>query len=256
MEWGYIDDSIRFYMADSKRVGQFNRPNKHDASDAPQLISLSEHVHTGQLSTALFVDANTLVTAGTDCTISVWAVPHAGKSVELQPKACLFGHRAAIDVLAVSKSFSTLLSADSNGEVLMWDLNRLKIVRVLTSGKPVEVSYYKQILKSKADPRQCARINDVSGTVMLCRGRTVSLFTLNGDPVLTQDVCHESDDTITACAFYQGAGNEFLERNLVFTGHKRGVVNVRPQHLQLLLIYLLIGAAGLESYQQKRNIRA
>ena len=61
---------------------------------------------------------------------------------------------------------------------------------------------------------------------MLCRARTVSLFTLNGDAVLDQDVCHESDDNIVACAFYEGSGNEFLERDLIFTGHKRGVVNV------------------------------
>ena len=61
---------------------------------------------------------------------------------------------------------------------------------------------------------------------MLCRGRTISLFTLNGDPILDQDVCHESDDMITACAFYEGSGNEYLERELTFTGHKRGVVHV------------------------------
>ena len=63
--------------------------------------------------------------------------------------------------------------------------------------------------------------------IMLCRARTVSLFTLNGAKVLDQDVCHESDDRITACAFYEGSGNEYLERDLVFTGHRRGVVNVR-----------------------------
>ena len=61
---------------------------------------------------------------------------------------------------------------------------------------------------------------------MLCRARTVSLFTLNGETVLDQDVCHEPDDNIVACAFYEGSGNEFLERDLIFTGHKRGVVNV------------------------------
>lgn len=62
---------------------------------------------------------------------------------------------------------------------------------------------------------------------MLCRGRTVSLFTLNGEKILDQDVCHEPDDTITACAFYEGSGNEYLERNLIFTGQRQGVVNVR-----------------------------
>ena len=73
---------------------------------------------------------------------------------------------------------------------------------------------------------QCARINDVTGVIMLCRGPEVSLWTLNGDPILGQDICVEGDDTISSCAFYEGSGNEYLERNLIFTGHKKGVVNV------------------------------
>lgn len=61
---------------------------------------------------------------------------------------------------------------------------------------------------------------------MLCRGRKVSLFTLNGDLILEQDVCVEGEDRLVCCAFYEGLGNEYMERDLIFTGHKRGVVNV------------------------------
>lgn len=73
---------------------------------------------------------------------------------------------------------------------------------------------------------KCARINDVTGVIMLCRGSEVSLWTLNGDLILERDICVEGDDRITSCAFYEGQGNEFLERNLIFTGHRKGVVNV------------------------------
>ncbi|MCJ1322959.1 hypothetical protein MMC15_008309 [Xylographa vitiligo] len=193
MEWGFVDGSIRFYASDSKK-----------------LIGMFEHIHQGQLSSALFVDSRSLVTAGSDCTISVWQVVHAPKSVDLNPKACLFGHRAPVTVLATSRSFSTLLSASSDGHVILWDLNRLDLVRVLTQGAQVE----------------CACINDVSGTIMLCRGPEVALFTLNGDLLLEQNVCAEGDEVITSCAFYEGAGNEYIEQNLVFTGHRRGVVNI------------------------------
>ena len=62
---------------------------------------------------------------------------------------------------------------------------------------------------------------------MLCRGPSVALFTLNGESLLEQHVCVEGDETITSCAFYEGSGNEYLSHNLVFTGHERGVVNVR-----------------------------
>ncbi|KAL9099060.1 MAG: hypothetical protein Q9187_009555 [Circinaria calcarea] len=193
MEWGFTDGSVRFYTADSKK-----------------LVGLFEHMHQGQLSGAIFADSRTLITAGVDCTISVWAVVTGAKLVDLTPKACLFGHRATVTRLATSRSFSSLLSASSDGQVILWDLNRLELIRKVTQGKPVE----------------CTRINDVTGTIMLCRGPSVALFTLNGEPLLEQHVCVEGDDTITSCAFYEGSGNEYLSHNLVFTGHERGVVNI------------------------------
>ena len=50
-------------------------------------------------------------------------------------------------MLAVSQSFRALLSASSDGQVLLWDLNRLELVRRLTTGAPIEVStsYDKQV---------------------------------------------------------------------------------------------------------------
>lgn len=88
----------------------------------------------------LLADSKTLVTAGSDCTISIWTLIITPNSVDLQPKITLFGHRSAVTTLAVSRSFSALLSVSSDGQVLLWDINRLELVRRLTSGKPVEVS--------------------------------------------------------------------------------------------------------------------
>lgn len=193
MEWGFIDDSVRFFTTDTKK-----------------LVGLFEHVHAGQLSCALFADSKTLVTAGNDCTVSIWTVISTSKAVDLQPRATLFGHRRSVNVLAVSRSFSVLLSASSDGHVILWDLNRLELTRVLVRGKPVD----------------CAKINDVTGTIMLCRGTQISIWTLNGELMLEQDLFAESDDQILCCAFYEGSGSEYLERDLVFTGQRRGVVNV------------------------------
>ena len=199
-----------------------------------QLLGLSEHVHQGQLTFVVFADSKTLVTAGSDCTISIWTLAITASSVDLQPKITLFGHRSAVTTMAVSKSFSALLSASSDGQVLLWDLNRLELVRRLTSGKSVEVSSVPPAVDLRRLMKmQCARINDVTGVIMLCRGPEVSLWTLNGDLMLEQNICAEGDDTISSCAFYEGSGNEYLERNLIFTGHKKGVVNVS------LLVFLL-----------------
>ncbi|KAL3418834.1 beige/BEACH domain-containing protein [Phlyctema vagabunda] len=194
MEWGFADCSVRFYYTDSKK-----------------LAGLFENLHQGQLSAALFASSQMLITAGEDCTLSAHnLITHSGKPVELQPKASLFGHRAPVNVLAVSKSFSTMLSASTDGLVLLWDLNRLELVRKLANGRHVE----------------CALINDISGTILLCRGQKVALYTLNGEMILDQNVCKDHDDYIHSCAFYEGTGNEWLESELVFTGHRRGVVNI------------------------------
>ncbi|KAI9845074.1 MAG: hypothetical protein M1837_005078 [Sclerophora amabilis] len=123
MEWGFIDDSVRFYHAESRKI-----------------VGMFEHLHQGQLSCALFADSRTLVTAGVDCTISVWAVILHPKAVDLSPKSSLFGHRSPVTTLAISRSFSAFLSASMDGQVFLWDLNRLEFVRELASGPVVEVT--------------------------------------------------------------------------------------------------------------------
>jgi beige protein homolog 1 len=193
MEWGFADGSIRFYSAESRK-----------------LLGHFEHLHIGQLSAAIFADSRTLVTSGVDCTVSVWNLLPSGKNVDLQPKSSLFGHRTAVNVLALSRSFSALLSASIDGTVILWDLNRLEFVRVLTRGTPVE----------------CARINDVNGNIVLCHGSRIVMYTLNGKMLLDQAVGNSPDDLVLSCAFYEGAGNEWLEREIFLTGHKRGVVKI------------------------------
>lgn len=70
---------------------------------------------------------------------------------------------------------------------------------------------------------------------MVCRGKRVTLYSLNGSLLIDQVICDSDDDFIMSCAFYEGESNEWLERELLFTGHKRGVVNVRLDHLQTSL---------------------
>ncbi|KKZ59007.1 hypothetical protein EMCG_00872 [[Emmonsia] crescens] len=193
IEWGFSDGSVRFYAADSRK-----------------LIGHFEHLHIGQLSGALFADSQTLITSGTDCTVSVWSFTSTSKSADLHPKATLFGHRSLVTTLAVSRSFSTVLSASKDGKIMLWDLNRLEFVRSLPNGGPID----------------CARINDATGNILVCRGNRISLYTLNGALLLDQAVCEQADDCILSCAFYEGVSNEWLERELLFTGHKRGVVNI------------------------------
>lgn len=226
MEWGFADCSIRFYAAESRK-----------------LLGLFEHLHIGQLSSAVFADSRTLVTAGTDCTVSVWNLLESGKNVDLQPRSSLFGHRTSVNVLALSRSFSALLSASIDGTVILWDLNRLEFVRILTQGRSVE----------------CARINDVNGNIVLCLGSRIVMYTLNGDLLLDQAAGDTPEDLILSCAFYEGAGNEWLERDIFFTGHKHGVVKVwnkviRDGRFELEVIRQLNHVDS--SQEDEENVRA
>ncbi|KAF2236002.1 beach-domain-containing protein [Viridothelium virens] len=199
MEWGFADGSVRFYDAGNRK-----------------LVGLFEHLHTTQLSHALFADASTLVTAGNDSVVSIWTVASASKHVDLQPKTSLFGHKNPVTILCASRSTSTLLTADTGGAVYLWDLNREEFIRTLRDGTP----------DGGSGRLECAKINNVTGTIVLCIGRGILLYTLNGTLLLEQVAGEAEDDHIASCAWYEGVGNEWLERELLFTGHKWGIVNI------------------------------
>lgn len=194
-QWGFADHSLRFFCANTKR-----------------LLGLYENSHVGPITTATFADSKTLVTAGSDCTAAIWTVTATRDSIEIQPKTYLFGHRTPVVLLSASRVFSTLLSASTDGHVLLWGLNRQQCIRVLHS--------------AGAPDLQAAQISNISGHILLCQGADVLLYTLNGHLLVKQKVCESDKDRLTCCAFYEGAGNEWLERELIFTGHTRGVVNV------------------------------
>ncbi|KAF2105151.1 hypothetical protein BDV96DRAFT_509922 [Lophiotrema nucula] len=201
MEWGFTDGSVRFYDSGSKK-----------------LVGLFEHLHSGQLTTSIFVDARTLITAGTDGTIAIWNVVGDKHKVDLQNATMLFGHKSPVVTLAASSALSAFLSASSDGRVYLWDLNRFEFVRELDLGpnhkrNPVEV--------------QAARINNRTGTIVLACASKLFITTLNGKLLLEKDVCDSDDpDGITAVAVYEGVANEWCERELIFTGHRKGVVKI------------------------------
>ncbi|RDA88364.1 hypothetical protein CP532_5576 [Ophiocordyceps camponoti-leonardi (nom. inval.)] len=199
LEWGYADGSIRFFFSDNRKLTEPWQP-----------AGLFENLHIGQISCACFADSKTLITAGEDCVVSVYSVLTApGKQVELVPRSSVFGHKTPVTAMAVSKALSTFVTASSDGQAFLWDLNRLSFIRKLPLVRQVE----------------CARINNVSGDIMLCSGPNVVLYTLNGSLLLEQKVCN-GDDYVHSCAFYEGAGDEWLENQLVFTGHGGGRVKV------------------------------
>ncbi|EMC93723.1 hypothetical protein BAUCODRAFT_36170 [Baudoinia panamericana UAMH 10762] len=195
LQLGFADNSLRFLSSNTKR-----------------LLGLYENTHVGPVTTAAFADSKTLVTGGADCTIGVWSVRVTPDLIEIQPRTYLFGHRAPLALMAASRVFSTLLSVSADGQVVLWGLNRLNCIRAIATAGSVRV--------------QAAVISNVTGHIALCQGAYVSVYTLNGHLLLSQKVCDAADDEMLCCAFYEGAGNEWHERELLLTGHSHGVANV------------------------------
>ncbi|KAF2482757.1 hypothetical protein BDY17DRAFT_251913 [Neohortaea acidophila] len=195
MEIGFADNSIRFFSAHTRR-----------------LLGLYENTHIGPITATTLVDSKILATGGADCTIGIWNIHASRDHIDLQPKQYLFGHRTPITILTASRMFSTLLSASADGHVLLWGLNRYHCIRVLhPAGQPAI---------------RAASISNASGHILLCEDSHLLLYTLNGHLLTRQKVCESEDERLLCCAFYEGAGNEWVSRELIVTGHAGGVANV------------------------------
>jgi len=157
------------------------------------------------------VDSQTLVTASLDCTVSVWSIegPASGP-FDLELKSGLYGHREAVNILVVCGTLSTVLTSSIDGRVILWDLNRLDRLRELDNHEQVE----------------CAQMNHRTGHFMLCSGKIVKLFTINGELILEQNVCVGAHDRIKSCAFYITWGDEWTDGEYILTGHTQGVAKV------------------------------
>ncbi|QDS69334.1 hypothetical protein FKW77_003516 [Venturia effusa] len=196
VEWGFCDGSLRFFSTDGRKQ-----------------LAMFEHLHIGSITSACFVDSRTLVTAGADSVVSIWNVEYSNRTVNVVLRTSFFGHRHPVSVLTASNRFMTLLSADTSGRVLMWDLNRNDFVREIESAGP-EV--------------RSVKISSGTGDVLLSRGRSIKILTINGKVLLERDVCdgHDPGDEVTSIAWYQSVKQEWMEKILLLTGHRCGIVKI------------------------------
>ncbi|KAK9368848.1 hypothetical protein V1509DRAFT_621646 [Lipomyces kononenkoae] len=166
VEWGFCDDGVRFKLIENGK-----------------LIGHVEKLHQSHLTCVKIADPRTLVTAGYDCVICVWRMQGNIKSMEVQFKASLRGHTMPIVSLAISRSFSAIVSASEDGIVLVWDLNRLRFVRELQ---------HETKIKGVA-------ISDQTGEILTSDGSRLYLWTINGDLILTRAI-PEDAETISGAA--------------------------------------------------------
>ena len=193
-QWGYWDHSIRFFK-----------------SENPKPIGLFEQTQPGHITCGLFLNASSLITGGSDSVITIWNVTHHSKDVDMTKRHNLFGHLASITHLACSKSYAMLVSADQDGVLKCWNTNTGEFVRDL----PVP--------EKKADAVVTAlAVDDVTADIFIGRGEVAYLFSLNGAPLIKQSLRYP----IISTTFHLPSAYEWLERNLIVTGHPSGLAIV------------------------------
>ncbi|EMR10041.1 hypothetical protein PNEG_01795 [Pneumocystis murina B123] len=193
LQWDIIGSDIEFY----------NRENK-------KIFKSFHKLHLKQVTCACFIEPYTLITGSNDCIIYIWSIIQ-GKTINLKLKNYLRGHFKPIISLDSSKSFSIIVSGSEDGLVIEWDLNRACYVRTLEKSN---------------NPIQCISINDANGDIAACSEMTISIWTINGDLLLRQNIGFSQNDIIFSCKFYEGINYEWLECDLIFTGHNFGIVQI------------------------------
>lgn len=119
--WGYDDMAIRFWDGD-KVVHVV--PNTFHRSGIISCVAISN-------------DGRYVVTGGTDAILCVFRLDWDGKKPLFHLASTgsisskLLGHCAPIAHVTVSRAFSMIVSADTMGQVLLWDLNTFQFTRCL-----------------------------------------------------------------------------------------------------------------------------
>ncbi|KAG1351442.1 hypothetical protein G6F62_002976 [Rhizopus arrhizus] len=190
IEWGFSDSSLRLY-----------------STETGKLLNVFESMHVGCISTAYFTDSSTLITGGTDGLVCIWKVKYQ-KSVSFTLSECLKGHTDVVTTITASRSYSVIVTGSEDKTAIIWDLSTKK---------------YIQSLRGHENKVEHISVNDNSGDIMTCSAHTVRIWTINGDLYMTKSAC-PSSESILSCIFYEQKLTEWNTRDLIITGHRKGIV--------------------------------
>jgi len=163
-----------------------------------------------------------LVSGCMDSTVRVWKY----ESGHMELKATLFGHDGAkITCIDVSTVFGTIVTGDTVGNVLVWDLRTLQYLRQL-----------RHTICKKPDDKYCladhvvsVSLNHKTGDILTLVGSSLTLFDINGNLVAKQseDLLKSFDDnSVPSCAISTDCA-EWMEHGIVaITGHKNGDIRL------------------------------
>lgn len=151
LRFGFLDNSLRAYFGSTKRV------------------CIAESTDVEQ---AVFVSNSQFATASSLGVITIWKamLPNPTfltEGAHLSIDTILRGHRRRVTHLTASDAWSILVSSSEDGTAIVWDMNRLRFLRLLSV--------------FPAEPVLRATIAESEGHVALLCASHIHVFTLNGD---------------------------------------------------------------------------
>lgn len=147
------------------------------------------------------------VTGGEDGVVAVWRTHNNTLKLQLQRSLC--AHTQAVTCLAVSQSYSLVLSASKDCSVIFWDLTSLEYIRQLP-----ELSA----------PATAIHTNEMSGEVVTAVGATLTVWSINGDCLAAVNTSQLSSDVILSITSPNLC--DWMEGSWYLTGHQNGGIRV------------------------------
>jgi len=177
-----------------------------------QKEEVHEGLHYGSITAAVIsYDGHTVITGGEDTLVQSWELKKGknGGDFMIKLHGQLHGHQHPIQSVAVSKPHGMVVSGDTSGRVIVWDLVKLRPIRTLpTLDGPVLVIV----------------VHKESGGMLIATGRSLSVWTINGILVAVTPEKVEGRPVPPISSVSYSVGHEWDEDNVYITGHIDGSV--------------------------------
>lgn len=147
---------------------------------------------------------------GEDGVVSVWRfVAPMSNNSPLQLQRALCAHTQAVTCVAVSQSYSLVVTASKDRTIIFWDLTNLEYVRQLPE------------LPASAT---AVHVNDMSGEVVTAVGPILTVWSINGDCLAAVNTSQAGSDTILSIT--SPLVSDWTEAGWYITGHQSGEIQL------------------------------
>ncbi|XP_039629915.1 WD repeat- and FYVE domain-containing protein 4 isoform X2 [Polypterus senegalus] len=164
----------------------------------------------GHCLCAVCPSESTIVTAGTGSVVCIWDTLFGkDKLKHMKLRQVLYGHTDSVTCLAVSLTYSVIISGSLDRTCIIWDFYRL--------------SYITQLPEHNAGLSAVA-INDLTGDIASCAGGYLYLWNSKGQLIASINTSCEPEGEISCCCFAQKF--EWDCYNIIVTGCADGIVRL------------------------------